>query len=159
LSIYYSNIKKDIKPDPIALQKADTAFGNVIVASPTYQDAYLYKARVNRLLDNDEMIIKNYENYLSLATANLKGKLDKANINLAYDKFIEDLYKGTIQDFNYSVYKTELDKLKPKFIECYNNIAASYANTDKVKAKEYFEKTLALDPTNNYATESLKLLK
>jgi hypothetical protein len=46
-----------------------------------------------------------------------------------------------------------------KVIEAYNTIAASYANTDKVKAKEYFAKTLALDPTNNYATESLKLLK
>jgi tetratricopeptide (TPR) repeat protein len=46
-----------------------------------------------------------------------------------------------------------------KIIESYNTIAASYANTDKVKAAEYFNKTLTLDPTNNYATESLKLLK
>jgi tetratricopeptide (TPR) repeat protein len=46
-----------------------------------------------------------------------------------------------------------------KVIESYNTIAASYANTDKVKAAEYFNKTLTLDPTNNYATESLKLLK
>ncbi len=46
-----------------------------------------------------------------------------------------------------------------KIIESYNTIAASYANTDKVKAKEYFAKTLALDPANNYAIESLKLLK
>ncbi|WP_281298146.1 tetratricopeptide repeat protein [Flavobacterium limnophilum] len=46
-----------------------------------------------------------------------------------------------------------------KVIESYNTIAASYANTDKVKAIEYFNKTLALDPTNNYASESLKLLK
>lgn len=46
-----------------------------------------------------------------------------------------------------------------KVIESYNTIAASYANTDKAKAIEYFNKTLTLDPTNNYATESLKLLK
>lgn len=46
-----------------------------------------------------------------------------------------------------------------KVIESYNTIAASYANTDKVKATEYFNKTIALDPTNNYAIESLKLLK
>lgn len=46
-----------------------------------------------------------------------------------------------------------------KVIESYNTIAASYANTDKVKAAEYFNKTLTLDPTNNYATESLKLLR
>ena len=53
----------------------------------------------------------------------------------------------------------EVTKNKAKFIESYNNIAASYANTDKSKAKEYFNKTLALDPTNTYATESLKTLK
>lgn len=46
-----------------------------------------------------------------------------------------------------------------KIIESYNTIAASYANTDKVKAKEYFAKTLVLDPTNDYATKSLQLLK
>lgn len=46
-----------------------------------------------------------------------------------------------------------------KVIESYNNIAASYANTDKVKAIEYFNKTLATDPTNAYATESLAKLK
>ena len=46
-----------------------------------------------------------------------------------------------------------------KVVESYNTIAASYANTDKAKATEYFNKTLALEPTNNYATESLKLLK
>jgi hypothetical protein len=38
-------------------------------------------------------------------------------------------------------------------------MAASFANTDKAKAKELFNKTFALDPTNNYATESLKVLR
>lgn len=46
-----------------------------------------------------------------------------------------------------------------KVIEAYNTSAAAYANTDKVKAIEYFNKTLALDPTNNYATKSIELLK
>jgi hypothetical protein len=48
---------------------------------------------------------------------------------------------------------------KTKVIESYNTIAAAYANTDKVKAKAYFAKTLALDPTNKYASDSLKSLK
>ena len=52
----------------------------------------------------------------------------------------------------------EVTKNKAKFIESYNNIAASYANTDVTKAREYFNKTLALDPANPYATESLKSL-
>jgi len=128
LSIYYFNSQKGIKPDSIALQKADTAFANVLVASPGYQDAYIYRARTYRLLDNDEMMTKFYEEYITKVT----------------EKGPEELAKPAV---------------KTKFIECYNNIAASYANTDKTKAKEYFAKTLALDPTNPYATESLKLLK
>ena len=128
LSIFYANNKKDVTPDPIALQKADIAFGNVITASPNYQDAYLYRARTNSLMGNDPMTIKYYEEFVAKAT----------------EKGPEELAKPTTTK---------------KIIESYNTIAASYANTDKVKAKEYFAKTLALDPTNNYATESLKLLK
>ncbi|WP_379841603.1 tetratricopeptide repeat protein [Flavobacterium myungsuense] len=126
-SIYFSNTKKDVvKVDPIALQKADAAFGRVIEASPTTQDAYIYRARTNRLLENDEMMAKYYEEYIRIVT----------------EKGPEEVVKN-----------------KNKFIESYNLIAANYAYTDKVKAKEYFNKTLALDPTNQYATESLATLK
>lgn len=126
-SIYFSNTKKDVvKVDPIALQKADAAFARVIEASPTTQDAYIYRARTNRLLENDEMMAKFYEEYIRIVTE-----------------------KGP----------EEVAKNKNKFIESYNLIAANYAYTDKVKAKEYFNKTLALDPTNQYATESLATLK
>lgn len=128
-SLYFENTRKDVvKPDPIALQKADVAFANVITASPTTQDAYLYRARTNSLLGNDEQTIKFYEEYIKVVTA----------------KGAEELAKPAI---------------KTKFIEAYNTIAASYANSDKVKAKEYFAKTLALDPTNKYALDSLKSLK
>ncbi len=126
-SLYYNNTRKDVvKPDPIELQKADAAFGKVIEASPTTQDAYIFRARTNRLLENEEMIIKYYEEYLKVVTE--KGE-------------------------------EEITKNKAKFIESYNNIAASYANSDVTKAQEYFNKTLALDSTNAYATESLKSLK
>jgi lipoprotein NlpI len=46
-----------------------------------------------------------------------------------------------------------------KVIESYNTIGASYANTDKIKAVEYFNKTLVIDPTNAYAMESIGKLK
>jgi len=128
-SLYYNNTKKDVvKPDPIQLQKADIAYGNVIIASPTTQDAYIFRARTNNLLENDEMIIKYYQEYIDIVTA--KGE--------------EELAKPAV---------------KTKFIESYNAIAAAFANTDKVKAKEYFAKTLALDPTNEYSIQSLKTLK
>lgn len=126
-SIYYDNTRKDVvKPDPIALQKADTAFGNVITASPTTQDAYLFRARTNRLLENDEMMATYYQQYIDVVTT--KGE-------------------------------EEVTKNKAKFIESYNNIASAIANSDKVKAKELLNKTLALDPANAYALEALKLLK
>jgi Tfp pilus assembly protein PilF len=128
-SLYYNNTKKDVvKPNPEELQKADVAFGNVITASPTTQDAYIFRARANNLLENDEMIIKYYQQYIDVVT----------------EKGAEELAKPTV---------------RTKFIESYNAIAAAFANTDKVKAKEYFNKTLTLDATNEYATQSLKQLK
>ena len=126
-SLYYDNTRKDVvKPDPIALQKADTAFGNVITASPTTQDAYLFRARTNRLLENDDLMATYYQQYIDVVTA--KGE-------------------------------EEVAKNKAKFIESYNNIASTFANTDKVRAKELLNKTLALDPANAYALEAMKLLK
>jgi cytochrome c-type biogenesis protein CcmH/NrfG len=126
-SFYYNNTKKGVvKVDPIELQKADAAFGRVIDASPTTQDAYIFRARTNNLLENEPMTIKYYEGYINVVTQ-----------------------KGP----------EEVTKNKTKFIESYNNLAANYANTDKAKAKEYFNKTLALDPTNEYATKSLQSLK
>jgi tetratricopeptide (TPR) repeat protein len=125
--LYYDNTRKDvIKPDPIALQKADVAFGNVITASPTTQDAYVFRARTNKLLENDDMMAKYYEDYLRVVTE-----------------------KGA----------EEVTKNKAKFMEAYNNIAAVYANSDKAKAIEYFNKTLALDPANEYALNSIKMLQ
>jgi cytochrome c-type biogenesis protein CcmH/NrfG len=128
-ALYYDNNRKEVvKPDPIALQKADAAFGNVIEASPSTQDAYVFRARTNKLLENDEMMMKYYQSYIAVVT----------------EKGAEEMAKPAV---------------KTKFIECYNNIGAVYANTDKAKAIEYFNKTLTIDPANAYALESIKTLK
>ncbi len=126
LSVLYGNSKKDVKADPIELKNADAALDKVIVAAPSYQDAFLYKARINRLAENEDSIIKNYESYIAKLTE--KGELANATH-------------------------------KTKIVESYNNLAASYANKDKAKAIEYLNKTLAIDPTNDYATKSLATLK
>ncbi len=130
LAIYYANINKakEGKADAAALQNADAAFERVLAASPTYLEAYLYRARTNRLLEKDDLMVKNYEDYVAKVT--VLGT--------------EELAKPAV---------------KTKFIEAYNNIAASFANTDKAKAIEFFNKTLALDAANSYASESLKILK
>ncbi|MNQ23355.1 tetratricopeptide repeat protein [compost metagenome] len=128
LALYYGNNKKDPKPDTAALQKADEAFGKVLAASPSYYEAYLFRGRVNSILENDPMTIKYYEAYVAGVT----------------EKGAEELAKPAV--------------IK-KITESYNTIGASYANTDKAKAIEYFNKTLVIDPTNAYATASLNTLK
>ena len=128
LSLYYANNKKDVKPEVAGLQKADAAFDKVLVASPSYYEAYIFKARTNSLMENDENTIKFYEAYVAAVTA-----------------------KGAEETAKPAVIK--------KIAESYNTIGATYANTDKVKAVEYFNKTLVIDPTNAYALSSIKQLK
>ncbi len=123
-SLYYGYDKT--KPDAIALQKAETAFSNVIAISPNAQDAHLFKARIYNNMENDEAMTKSYQDYINIVTT-----------------------KGP----------DEMTKNKAKFIEAYNNMGAFFVNTDKIKAKEMWTKTVELDPVNVYATESLKNLK
>ena len=114
-------------PDDLEwLEKADKAFGNVITASPTTADAYIFRARTNKLLEKDELMAQYYEDFLRVVKE-----------------------KGP----------EEMEANKVKVVEAYNNIGAHYANSDKVKAIEYFNKVLSLDPANNYATQSIQSLK
>ena len=126
-AIYFDNARKELKDrDMEALKKADIAYGNVITGSPATFDAYIFRARVSSLMDNDEQLIKYYEDYVRAVSE-----------------------KGP----------EEMAKNKSKIVESYNNIGAAYANTDAAKAREFFGKTLAIDPENKYATESMKSLK
>jgi tetratricopeptide (TPR) repeat protein len=126
LSVYTENKAKDAATmDKVALAKADVAMDTVIAATPNYQEAYLYKARINNSLGNDEIMATTYQKYLEVLTA-----------------------KGP----------DEVAKAKAKVTESYNNMASFYANSDKAKAIELLNKTLELDPTNQYAMDSLKIL-
>ncbi|MFD2940841.1 tetratricopeptide repeat protein [Flavobacterium notoginsengisoli] len=129
ISVYYGNAGKPAESrDKAALENASATFDKVLEASPSYDEAYLYKGRINSALDKDDMIIKNYEEYVTKITA----------------KGAEELAKPATTK---------------KVIEAYNAIGAAYANTDKAKAIEYFNKTLVLDPANSYASQSIKSLK
>ncbi len=132
-AIYFENAYKEEgeKVDVVALKKADKAFENVIIASPTTQEAYVYRARVNSLLDADpmaqEQMVKSYEDYMRVVTEKGDAELQKpAN--------------------------------KTKFVEAYQNLALHYKK-DKVKASEYINKALTLDPTNADSLNIQKALK
>jgi hypothetical protein len=107
------------------------------------------------------MMAKYYQDYINVFFGKWQKALKDADAMVEVNYL--ELYKGTLKDFNDKIFqeevRKEVDKNKTKLVEAYNLIAANYANTDKVKAKEYFNKTLALDPTNQYATESLATLK
>ncbi|KAF2341343.1 tetratricopeptide repeat protein [Flavobacterium tistrianum] len=129
ISLYYGNASKPKESrDAAALAKADGVFDKILTTAPSYDEAYLYKARINSLLDKDDLIIKNYEEYVTKISA----------------KGAEEVAKPAVTK---------------KFVEAYNGIGAAYANTDKAKAIEYFNKTLVLDPANSYAAQSIKALK
>ncbi|MGX7667390.1 tetratricopeptide repeat protein [Flavobacterium pedocola] len=114
------------------LTKADMAFSKVIEVSPTTQDAHLFKARVNEQIGTPEAkmaALSSYEQYVKI--------LDT---------------------------KGDAEKVKPAnkkgLVEALTFVGAHYANSgDKVKAVESLQKLLVLDPTNEYATKTLKALK
>ena len=77
--------------------------------------------------------------------------LDKTDMEtLYYEQYIDVVTKKGAE---------EMAANKTKFVEAYNNIGSNYANTDVMKAKEFFNKTLALDPENKFAAQALKQLK
>jgi hypothetical protein len=86
LALYYDNNKTNKTPDPIALNKADAAFSNVIAVSPAYQEAYIYKARVNALLENNEVMRKSYEDYITKTTEKGAEEIAKPAVK---KKFVE----------------------------------------------------------------------
>ena len=132
-ALYFGNVNlpEGQKIDPIIVEKASKAFDNVIAVSPTTQDAYIYKARVNSLLDNNQeaqaKMVKNYEEYIRVVTEKGEAEVNKpAN--------------------------------KTKFVEAYINMGTHFITTDKAKAKELFQKALAIEPSNEIALARLKAL-
>lgn len=133
-ALYFGNVNlpKGEKINPIVVEKASKAFDNVIAVSPTTQDAYIYKARVNSLLENNPQaqaaMVKNYEEYIRVVTEKGEAEVSKpAN--------------------------------KTKFVEAYTNMGTYYLATDKAKAKELFQKALAIEPTNEVALARLQAMK
>jgi tetratricopeptide (TPR) repeat protein len=113
-------------------------------------------------LDKDAMLKadKSLDTVITASPTYLESYLYKARINnsLENDAVAQASYQKFI-DLVTAKSPEEVTANKAKLIESYNNIAAILANTEKAKAIEYFNKTLALDPANKYALDSIKALK
>jgi len=132
-ALYFENAYKEEgeKVDVVGLKKADKAFENVSISSPTTQEAYIYRARVNSLLETDnvaqEQMAKSYEDYIRVVTEKGDAELSKpAN--------------------------------KTKFVEAYQNLAL-HNKKDKVKANDFIAKALAIEPANADTLNIQKALK
>ncbi|KLT64118.1 hypothetical protein [Pedobacter sp. BMA] len=115
-------------PSKDLLVKADTAIAKVAQLAPETTDAYLYRARVNSLLDDEKapkgLMVPHFEAFIAKVTA--KPELVTPNAK--------------------------------KLSEAYDNLGGFYFNTDKAKAKEYFDKSVAVYPTGTFAAAKLKEL-
>jgi Tfp pilus assembly protein PilF len=127
---YAAGYRAKTNPPKSLLVKADSSFRHVAKISPTTTDAYLWSGRVNQLLE-DEVA-------------------PKGLMIPAYQQYIDSV----------AVSKTPQTAVtKKNLVEAYNVIAgfASY-KADKVKAKEYWDKSLAIDPANATAADGIKSL-
>ncbi len=121
----------NLNPEKDLLVKADSAFSYLVQRSPTTQIGWQYRGRINRLLDDEN---------------------DSQGLAVPfYEKYINLV----------TVEKPELaTKSTPGLIEAYNYLGSVAARKDgnTVKAKEYFDKVLALDPANVTATQAVKAI-
>lgn len=128
---YAAKQKAQQNPSKELLVKADSAYSYLLTKSPTTEAALLARGRVHRLMDD--------------AT-------DSQGLAVPY----YEQYVAMV-----TVEKPEkAERAKSGLIEAYTYLGAVAARRDQnnVKAKEYFNKVLQLDPSNASAQQSLKAL-
>ncbi|SEL51777.1 tetratricopeptide repeat protein [Parapedobacter koreensis] len=131
---YYGVATKQLAEEPARtewLQKADTALGLVIEKAPTTQDAYLFRANVNNLLDDPE---------------NPKGLAEP--YFLKYIEMVKE--KGD----------SEVQKNKNRLVDAYSTIAVvSVKRGEYQKGRDLIGEILKLDPENAWAKQTLQYLE
>ncbi len=120
------------------LEKGDLAYDSVIEASPTTQDAYANKAKINRIIDTIspnqvaiQKAVQSYESYIQVVTEKGEAELSK-------------------------------DRTKRELLAGHMFLGAEYTkNNDKAKALEHFKTALTLNPTEAneiYIKDSINVL-
>ncbi len=121
-------------------QQADSAFTKVTVLNPQYAGGFIWKGRINSLLDPESINIfakEAYEKALALLEAGDVAKNRKSIIECY--KYLGSYY------FLYGERLAKTDKQQSEAL--------------KVKSVEYFKKILALDPADTQALEVFRQLK
>jgi len=127
---YAGKLTAKQNPSKDILVKADSSIAKVTQLAPETYDAYLTRARINSLMDDDKdpkgLMVPYYEEFITKVTA----KPDVAS-------------SGT--------YPKRLS-------EAYDTLGGFYFYKDKAKAKEYFDKSVAVYPSGTFAAAKLKEL-
>lgn len=180
------NLKKSVEMEP-KLSEDLNALGSSLFKQKCYTEAACIfelatanKDQKNYLMDNfylgyslyygydktkpDAIALQKAEiafsNVIAISPTAQDAHLFKARIynNMEHDEAMTKSYQDYINVVT-TKGTDEMTKNKAKFVEAYNNMGAFFVNTDKIKAKEMWTKTVELDPANQYANESLKNLK
>jgi tetratricopeptide (TPR) repeat protein len=126
---YAAGINANTAPSKDILVKADSAIAKVTLLAPETTDAYLWRGRINSLLDDETnpkgLMVPHFETFVKKVTVD-KPELAAANAR--------------------------------KLAEAYDQLGAFYAATDKEKAKDYFTKSVAANPAGTFAPAKLKEL-
>lgn len=128
---YATRVSDEVKPSKTLLEKADVAFGKVTELAPTTDAAYLFRARANRLLDDETnpkgLFVPYYQEFIDVVTA-----------------------KGG----------ATITQNKVALVEAHNVNGAFYSlSGDFEKARENFRSALELDPSSEYAKQALTNLQ
>ena len=120
-------------PDKKILVEADHAFAmvNELAAGHDIDAAYLFQARIAKMMDSKD-----------------------APTGLAVPHYLKYIETVTVTRPEKATSPATIKNL----IDAYNWFGSFYSINDKDKAVEYLNKTLALDPQNAYALQSLKIL-
>lgn len=97
LCVYTENRnKKPEELDKEAMIKADKSLDVVIAATPSYLESYLYKARINNTLENDEVAQVTYQKFIDLVVVKTPEEIaaNKAKLIEAYNN-IAAIYANT----------------------------------------------------------------
>lgn len=97
LCVYTENRnKKPEELDKEAMIKADKSLDVVIAATPSYLESYLYKARINNTLENDEVAQITYQKFIDLVVVKTPEEIaaNKTKLIEAYNN-IAAIYANT----------------------------------------------------------------